>query len=147
MALADFNKALVLTPKDSDTLLNKAGVLLAMGRIRRISVVFIKEKTIEQRRERYIIAASPVEAFLEDAVAEDSVEFDVVTKEKLCQAYIRFCNDHDLAILSKESIGKILKKKDFQEGREPSGKRETVWRGIKLTEKYAIEYMQQTLEV
>ena len=48
---------------------------------------------------------------------------------------------------SPEDEGKILKKKDFQEGREPSGKRETVWRGIKLTEKYAIEYMQQTLGV
>lgn len=42
--------------------------------------IFIKEKTIKQRRERYDIAANPVEAFLEDAVADDSVECDVVTR-------------------------------------------------------------------
>jgi putative DNA primase/helicase len=108
--------------------------------------LFIKEKTIEQRRERYAIAANPVEAFLEDAVADDSVESDVVTKDTFYQAYRRFCTNHNLAILSKESLGKILKKK-FEEGRESSGKRETLWKGIKLAEKYAIESLQQTLGV
>jgi phage/plasmid-associated DNA primase len=40
--------------------------------------IFIKEKTIEQRRDRYAIAANPVEMFLEDTVVKDSVTSDVV---------------------------------------------------------------------
>jgi len=38
--------------------------------------VYIKENSIEQRRKRYTIAASPIDAFLEEAVAEDSTESD-----------------------------------------------------------------------
>ncbi|MDQ6864308.1 MAG: primase-like DNA-binding domain-containing protein, partial [Thermoproteota archaeon] len=121
-------------------------MMVALRRLTHRNRIFIKEKTIEQRRERYSIAASLVEAFLEDAVADDSVESDIVTKETVYQAYRLFCNNHNLAILSKESLGKILKKK-FQEGRESSGKRETLWKGIRFTEEYAIESLQQTLEV
>jgi hypothetical protein len=46
------------------------------------SRIFIKEKTIEQRRDRYAITANPVESFLQEAVAEDSVESDTVVKER-----------------------------------------------------------------
>jgi P4 family phage/plasmid primase-like protien len=113
------------------------------------SRVYMKENTIEKRRERYTTTASPIEAFLEEAVAEDSVESDFVTKERLYQAYTRFCNKHNLAILSKESLGKILKSgKKFQEGRESSGKkRGTIWKGIKLTAEYDIDARQETLVV
>ena len=122
-------------------------LMLALRRLLNQNRIFINEKTIEQRRDRYAIAANPVEAFLEDAVAEDSVESDTVVKERLYQAYRRFCKKHNLAILSKESLGKILKKdKKYQEGRQPSGKRETMWRGIKLTEEYNIDTRQETLD-
>ena len=83
-------------------------------------------------------------------MAEDSVESDTAVKETLYQAYRQFCKKHNLAILSKESLGKILKKMDYQEGRgppNPSGKRETVWKGIKLTEEYNIDLKQETLDV
>lgn len=106
--------------------------------------IYISEKTIEQRRERHAIAADPVKAFLAEAVAEDSVESDTVVKATLYQAYMQFCKKHNLAILSKESLGKILKK-NYPEGRQSSGKRETVWKGIKLTEEYNIR--QETLDV
>jgi hypothetical protein len=75
-----------------------------------------------------------------------SVESDTIVKERLYQAYLRFCNKHNLAILSKESLGKILKKK-YQEGRESSGKRETFWKGIKLKEWYKINAKQETLDI
>ena len=52
-----------------------------------------------------------------------------------------------LAILSKESLGKILKKKGYQEGRQSSGDRETFWKGIKLKEGYKIDAKQETLDV
>ncbi len=78
-------------------------------------------------------------------MAEDSVASDVVVKETLYQTYLRFCNKHKLAILSKEILGKNLKKK-YEEGRETSGKRPTVWKGIKLTEEYT-DIKQETLDV
>ena len=121
-------------------------MMIALRRLMSRNRIFIKENTIEQRRERYAIAANPIEAFLEDAVDDDSVESDAVVKARFYRAYTHFCSNLNLAILSKESLGKILKNK-FQEGRESSGKRETLWKGIKLTEKYAIESLQQTLEV
>jgi hypothetical protein len=55
-----------------------------------------------------------------------------------------------LAIISKGSLGKILKSKHgFQEGRESAGKRRTFWKGIKLAEKYRhlIESEQHVLTV
>jgi putative DNA primase/helicase len=58
-------------------------LMIALRRLLRDNNIFVKDKTIEQRRERYILAASPIDAFLEDAVAEDSVESDEVTKEAL----------------------------------------------------------------
>jgi D5 protein-like len=105
--------------------------------------VYMKENTIEERRERYTIAADPIKAFLEDVIAEDSVVTDTVMKERLYQAYRRFCKKHNLAILSKESLSKVLKKKGYQEGRESSGKRERVWKGIRLKEEYNVDTTKQ----
>ena len=122
-------------------------LMMALRRLLNQNRIFIIEKTIEQRRERYTIAASPIDAFLIETVAEDSVASDVITKERLYQVYIHFCNNHNLAILPKESLGKILKReKKYEESRESSGKRETLWKGIKLKEKYNIGMRQKTLE-
>ena len=61
---------------------------------------------------------------------------------------MRFCDEHKLAVQSKESLGKNLKKMhEFEEGRESSGERRTIWKGIKLTGKYNIELKQETLKV
>jgi phage/plasmid-associated DNA primase len=66
-------------------------------------------------------------------VAEDSIASDKVTKDKLYQAYKRYCKENKLAVESKENFGKILKKKhDFQDGREASGERKTIWKGVRL---------------
>jgi hypothetical protein len=89
-------------------------------------------------------------SLLKDAIAEDSAESDYTTKEDLYRAYEIFAKGHKLAIESKESFGKILKNKyEFQEGREPSCRRKTFWRGVKLTDEYRqmMAYEQQTLTV
>ena len=57
--------------------------------------------------------------------------------------YKRFCNMHRLAVESKISFGRIIKGK-FQECREPSGERRTMWKGIKLKEEYCIDMEQTT---
>ena len=126
-------------------------LMIALRRLLLDNNIFVKDKTIEQRRERYILPASPIDAFLEDAVAEDSVESDEVTKEALYQAYKRFSNDHNLAVLSKEIFGKNLKRQvgrwKLGERREASGERKTLWTGVKLVQKYNIESRQETLNV
>jgi P4 family phage/plasmid primase-like protien len=126
-------------------------LMIALRRLLHGNTVFVKDKTIEQRRERYVLATSPIEAFLDDAVAEDSVESDEVTKEALYQAYKRFSNDHSLAVLSKETFGKNLKRQvgkwKLGERREPSRERRTLWTGAKLVQKYNIELRQETLNV
>lgn len=119
---------------------------IALRRLLNRNQIFVNEKTIEERRERYMLAVSPIEAFLKDAVAEDSIATDSTSKEAFYQAYKRFCNTYGLAIQSKESLGKILKSK-FEEGRESSGERRTVWKGIKLALKYHIDLRQETLNV
>lgn len=108
--------------------------------------IFVKEKTIEQRREKHDLAVNPIGYFKREALAEDSVESDKVSKETLYQAYKRFCQEHNLAVESKENLGKILKNRyHIQEGRESCGERRTIWKGVKLTEHYDIAVGQQTL--
>jgi hypothetical protein len=44
---------------------------------------------------------------------------------------------YNLVVPSKENVGKILEKiHEYEEGREASGDRRTVWKGVKLVEKY-----------
>jgi P4 family phage/plasmid primase-like protien len=121
-------------------------LMTALRRVLKRGRVFVNEKTIQQRREKYELATNPVMWFIKDAITEDSVESDKTTKDQLFHAYRRFCKQNTLAVESKENFGKILKSKHgFQEGRESSGERRTVWKGVRLAEKYQIEAHQQTL--
>jgi len=70
-------------------------------------------------------------------VAEDSVISDQTTKEHFYRTLGNYCKERNLAVPSKEIVGKILKKiYGYQEGREASGDRRTVWKGVKLIESY-----------
>jgi putative DNA primase/helicase len=121
-------------------------LILALKRLLKNSCIFVTEKTIEERREKHELAVDPVRYFLRDAVAEDSVESDTTTKDSMYQAYKYFCNVRNLAVESKENLGKILKAKyRYQDGRESAGARKTIWKGVKLAAKYNLEENQQTL--
>jgi putative DNA primase/helicase len=122
-------------------------LIIALRNLLKNRCIFVREKTIEQRRERHELAVNPLGYFLKDAIAEDSVESDKTIKEALYQAYKRFCNEHELAVESEGNFGKILKNKlQYQDGRESSGQRRRFWRGVKMTEKYDVAAEQQTLE-
>ena len=102
--------------------------------------VFVNEKTINERREKYELVLDPIGSFIEQAVAEDSTESDRVTKDDLYRAYARFCKEKRLAVESKENFGKILKKRfNYQDGREASGVGRTIWKGVRLTGMYNLE--------
>jgi P4 family phage/plasmid primase-like protien len=110
--------------------------------------IFVYEKTINERRERYELALDPIGSFIKEAVAEDSTVSDWVSKDVFYQAYKRFCREKNLAIQPKENFGKILKKQSrYQDGREASGARRTMWKGVKLTGIYILEDEQQMLAV
>lgn len=107
--------------------------------------IYVNAKTIQQRREKYQIALDPVKMFLNDAVAIDSTESDEVTKEELYHAYQIYCKDHSLAILKKEKFGSTVKSY-CSDGRQGAGKRKTIWKGIRLNERYLIDPFQQTIQ-
>ena len=108
--------------------------------------VFTNAKTTHERREKYELALNPIGSFIELAIAEGSTELDKVIKDDLYRVYTRFCKEKRLAIESKENFGKILKKQfRFQDGRESSGLRRTIWKGVKLTGMYNLEDEQKML--
>jgi putative DNA primase/helicase len=124
-------------------------LMIALRRLLKNKCLFVSEKTIHQRREKYELALNPIGSFIKDAVAQESVESDRVIKDEFYHAYKRFCKEKRLAVESKENFGKILKSNvyGYQDGREASGARKTIWKGIRLTEKYEIEVEQQTLAI
>lgn len=122
---------------------------LCMGALRGIlkrAKIYVSDKSIQERRQKYQLALDPVAEFLNVSMAEESVESDKITKEQLYQAYRRFCNSKKLMIISKEKLGSILKTKyEFKEDRLGTGKRETIWIGRRLTPEYMLELAQRTL--
>lgn len=122
-------------------------LMVALRRILKNKGILVNEKTFQQRREKYELAINPIASFIKDAISEESVESDRTTKDELYQAYTRFCKTKRLAFES-ENLGKILiNKYRFDDGRQSSGERKTVWKGARLAEKYQIEPNQQILTV
>jgi hypothetical protein len=92
---------------------------------------------LKDHREKYEMAVNPVNAFLDTAVEEGTVDSDMMTKAAFHEAFKYFCNKYKLAVMSMIQFGKAIKEtKKFQEDRETTGKRRTVWTGIRLTEEY-----------
>ena len=115
-------------------------LMKALRSIQKNNRIYVKQRTIRERREKHELIIDPIGAFLDTAIAEDSIESDYVTKDDLHNAYVKYCKLHNLPYLSKESLGKILKKPphNFNGDRETKkgkdGKRNTFWIGIKLIE-------------
>jgi hypothetical protein len=109
--------------------------MIALRNILHNKSIFVNEKTIQGRREKYEMATNPIGSFIKIAVAEDSIASDQTTKDQYYQTLANYCKKRNLVVSSKENVGKILKKKyGYQEGRESSGDRRTVWKGVRLVE-------------
>jgi putative DNA primase/helicase len=104
--------------------------------------IFINEKTMQARREKYEMAVNPIGSFIEHMVARDSIESDKITKDEFYQVYQRYCTQNKLVVESKENFGKILiNRYQYRDGRESSGERKTIWKGVRLViEKGEREY-------
>jgi len=55
--------------------------------------IFINEKTIQARREKYEMAANSIGSFIEHAVTTDSGESDNTPKDLLYNVYKRYCKE------------------------------------------------------
>ena len=115
-----------------------------LRRVLKRGKIHVNDKSIQQRREKYQLARDPISEFQKAAFAEDSIENDWVTKDQLYQTYKRFCNSKKLMVLSKEKFGTAMKNQ-YQESRLGTGKRETIWKGIRLKPEYLLETPQTTL--
>jgi putative DNA primase/helicase len=125
-------------------------LVIALKRILKNKGIFVNEKSIHERREKYELVLNPIGSFIEQVVAKDSTELDRVTKDEFYKTYARFCKEKKLAVESKENFGKILKRQyNYQEGRGEvfDGVRKTIWKGVKLTGIYNIDDAQQLLAI
>jgi len=127
------------TLKDVLTMLEElSGIFNALmiplrNRIMKNKPVYMDAKTIEDRRHKHELISDPIRAFFDDAIEPD-VE-GTVTKERLYEAYRKFCRSQRLPIESYDQFCKIVKKKfphELGEGRLSSKDRKTIWKGIKL---------------
>ncbi len=117
----------------------KSGVfnvlMKALRTIQKNDIIYLNEKTIQERRQKDEFVSDPIGAFIKDGPAKDSVyNDDYTTKEVFYNAYKNFCKYHRLPIESEENFGKILKNiYKFEDGRKTINKiRKTVWLGVKL---------------
>ena len=108
--------------------------------------IYLDEKSIAERRLKHERATNPVKAFLDEVMAEDSLEDDYVPKAVLYSAYIRFCKKYKLPIKSPVGFGKeIAKLRTLISDKETKGDRRTIWKGIRLTPEYLLDSEQITL--
>jgi putative DNA primase/helicase len=102
--------------------------------------IYLVAKTVEERRTKSKTAADTIKAFLEQAIAEDSIyNQDAISKTNLYQAYIQFCEDQGVVPETTNKFGSIIKIR-YKPGREGTGERRTVWWGIKLGNKYSDKF-------
>lgn len=63
-------------------------------------------KTIEQRREIWLLGSSSLYKFVRACVEEDQKFYE--TKEDFYEAYVKYCGYHGLSTLDKNVVGKEL---------------------------------------
>ena len=117
-----------------------------LGRVLKGGKINVNDKSIQHRREKYQLARDPISEFQKAAIEEDSIADDRVTKDQVYKAYKLFCNSKKPMVLSKEKFGNVIKNQNqYQESRLRTGKRETIWKGIRLKPEYTLETPQTTL--
>ena len=94
---------------------------------------FQMTKTVEETREQYIRASSPVKAFAMDCIEQKAGE--VISKDKVYEAFINYCRKHGLPSVAKNVFS--MKLAEFVPGVTESrirvnGKRVLAWRDITL---------------
>jgi len=129
-------------------------LMVALRRIRVNQDVYMNEKTIEEKREKYQRARNPIKAFIHDTVDEESTEDNFISKVDLHIVYLIYCGKHGLPTEKYDSFCKLVRKNDIDnegvgiqigETRKDLGEKSAAgkprlthcWTGLKLTGDYA----------
>jgi P4 family phage/plasmid primase-like protien len=108
-------------------------LMIALRRIMNTKGVFVNEKTIAARKEKFEMQRNPIAKFVEEHIERDlNGEGSQVVKEELYADYRAWGKKHVLPIEQYDSFCKILKNKHgFVSDRETIGKRKHVWTGVR----------------
>ena len=110
------------TPEEISGIFNV--LMMAVRRIRKNKEIYEQEKSIEQKAIKYQMAVDPIQAFLDEAISPQSIVDDRTEKQTLHNAYLRFCNKHQLPVLKYDTFCKHIKNKDIGDGRLGKDERE-----------------------
>jgi putative DNA primase/helicase len=163
-ALADKQLVSKLTTESE-----KSGIfnslMMALRLIRHNKDIYVNEKTIEEKRLKYLRAHNPVKAFLEEAIDwEKSTEDDsmhYISKSDLHLVYAIYCEIHRLPIDNFDVFCKRVKKMNVitidkeevpitinqvrkilgEKNNEGKDKQTSCWSGITLTEEFNHELL------
>jgi len=94
---------------------------------------FTDLKTIEQRKEIWLLGSSSLYKFVRACVEEDPIFYE--TKEDFYEAYAKYCGHHDLSVLDKNVVGRELPRlipsvRSYKP--KIDDKQTYCWKGIKL---------------
>ena len=127
--------------------------MIALRKVQKTNAIFLTEKTIDERREKYERAVSPLASFFRDAVLQESVANVGITKTSFYEGYIKYCEKYKLPPEKYNQFCKKVKNMhrseiEFEiiEGRmEVKGEKVAYWRGITLIPEYNPNSLQTTL--
>ena len=120
------DKDLIFTLTDEKEISAIFNILMkALRRIRKNKDVYVSEKTIEEKRQRYEMAANPVRAFLDEVIDKETMEENenqfekyLLKKEDLYEAHEKYCKRHTLPLDKYDSFCyKIKNEQGYQDAR------------------------------
>jgi len=125
------------TPQELSGLFNS--LMIALRRILKDSDLYVNEKTIEERTQKYERSVNPIKSFIRECIAEDSTVNDQIPKREFHDEYVIYCNKEGLPWEKYDTFCKKVKKLEYRndiefeirDGREGKDK-VAVWRGIRL---------------
>jgi putative DNA primase/helicase len=120
----------------------------ALRRIRKTKQLYVNEKSVQERQEKYEMATNPVKAFCKEAISEESNESHFIAKSYVYGIYNLFCNKQGLPFDTYQNFCKNMTKqieniRDYRP--EIEGQRVQCWKGILLNPEYAPKTEQKRL--
>lgn len=143
--------------KDEDTQIGKklttkeelSGIfnvcMIALRKIQKTNAIFLTEKTIDERREKYERAVNPIMSFFRDAVLPESLADRYITKLDFYNVYVKYCEKYTLPPEKYIQFCKKVKSMHTYDGREEkNGEKISYWKGITLIPEYDPNSLQTT---
>jgi putative DNA primase/helicase len=120
----------------------------ALRRIRKTKQLYVNERSVQERQEKYERATNPVRAFIKEAISEESTESHVCPKAYIYGMYNLYCSEHGLPFEGYQNFCKCMTNElDIIDTRPLiNDERVQCWKGILLNPQYAPKTDQTRLE-